>query len=93
MTVAEQKVWEVFLDEVGDAVDKDYKENRSKYMEMETITFHILTLENIIESIGLSWNLKLKLDKSFGIPENSVDGFVNAMVFNAIRNVKNVFFE
>lgn len=93
MTGAEQKVWEVFLDEVSDAVDKDYRENKSKYMEMETITFHIVMLENIIESIGMSWNIKLKLDKNYGIPENSVDGFVDAMVYNAIRNVKNVFFE
>lgn len=93
MTSAEQKVWEIFYDEVGNAVEKDFRANKSKYMENENITFHIVMLENIIESIGLSWNLKLKLDKNYGIPENSVDGFVDVMVFNAIRNVKNVFFE
>ena len=91
MTDAEIKVWHFFIEEVAKSVEKDFTANDSKYRN--NITLAVIMLENIVETTGLSWKLKLKSQSSYGIPFNSVNEFVDVMSFNAIRKMKNLLFE
>lgn len=91
MTDAEIKVWHLFIEEVSNNIEKDFIKNGSKYKD--NITLAIIMIEHTVQSISLSWNIKLKSQSNYGIPFNSVDKFVDVMSFNAIRKMKAVLFE
>ena len=91
MTDAEIKVWHLFIDEVANSVEKDFKANDSKYKN--NINLAVIMLENIVQTNGLSWKLKLKSQSGYGVPYNSVDEFVDIMSSNAIRKMKTLLFE
>lgn len=91
MTNAEIKVWHLFIDEAAKSVEKDFTENESRYSD--NITLAIIMLEETIKEVGLNWKFKLNFESSFGIPEDSIDEFVDIMTFNAIRKLKEVIFK
>ncbi len=92
MTDAEIKVWHLFIEEVANKVEKDFIANESRYRN--NITLAVIMLENIVQANGLSWKLKLKTQLSYGIPYNSVDDFVDAvLILNANRKMKKLLFE
>ena len=91
MTEAEIRVWHLFIDEVANSVEQDFTRNDSKYRN--NVTLAVIMLENIVQTNGLSWKLKLKSQSSYGIPNNTVDEFVDVMTFNAIRKMKKILFE
>ena len=91
MTEAETRVWHLFIDEVANSVEQEFTRNDSKYRN--NVTLAVIMLENIVQTNGLSWKLKLKSQSSYGIPNNTVDEFVDVMTFNAIRKMKKILFE
>lgn len=91
MTDSEIKVWHLFIEEVAKCVEKDFTENESMYIENTSLA--LIMLEDIVQTIGFSWKLKLKTQSCYGIPFESVDEFVDVMSFNAIRKMKTLLFE
>ncbi len=92
MTDAEIKVWHLFFEEVANIVEKDFIANESRYTN--NVTLAIIMLENIVETQGLIWKLKLKSQSSYGIPYSSVDEFVDlVLTLNTIRKLKKILFE
>ena len=91
MIDAEIKVYELFIEEVIQSVEKEFTKNESKYSN--NITLAVIMLENIVQTNGLSWKIKLKSQSSYGIPYNSVDEFVDIMSFKAFRKIKSILFK